>query len=153
MAGCEIVMGFRFNPPPNWPAPPEGWVPPAGMEAAARVARPPAWLAVLGRRRCQPAIPALLARFRCPAGRARSMPGMGRPMAGQALRRSHQLRSSLQVLPIPRCLAPVRAAARRREEKPGIFAGHKRAESLQQEISDLARENERLRQQVTACWE
>jgi hypothetical protein len=37
-----------------------------------------------------------------------------------------------------------------REEKTGIFAGHKRADVLQQEISDLARENERLRQQATA---
>jgi hypothetical protein len=41
-------------------------------------------------------------------------------------------------------------AGGRRDEKPGIFGGHKRAESLLQENSELARENERLRQQVTA---
>ncbi len=31
------MAGYRFNPPPNWPSPPQGWTPPAGW-------RPdPAW--------------------------------------------------------------------------------------------------------------
>ena len=25
-------MALRFNPPPNWPAPPEGFVPPPGWQ-------------------------------------------------------------------------------------------------------------------------
>ena len=25
-------MALRFNPPPNWPAPPDGFVPPAGWQ-------------------------------------------------------------------------------------------------------------------------
>ena len=44
MAGCEIVMGYRFNPPPNWPAPPPGWVPlPGWLPAADWPAPPPGW--------------------------------------------------------------------------------------------------------------
>ena len=146
MAGCEIVMGYRFNPPPNWPSAAARLGSPAGMDAAARVPTP-RLAGRSGLTTMPPAIRALLARFRCQAPGPEHT-GMGRPMAGQALRRSHQLRSALQVLPSARA-CPVRAAVRR-EEKPGIFGGPQRAESLLQENSDLSQESERLRQQVTA---
>lgn len=32
---------MRFNPPPNWPAPPEGWVPPAGWTPDPSLPPPP----------------------------------------------------------------------------------------------------------------
>src|SRR5690349_2242884 len=44
VAGCEIAMGYRFNPPPNWPAPPPGWFPPPGWRPAVEwPAPPPGW--------------------------------------------------------------------------------------------------------------
>ena len=37
-------MGYRFNPPPNWPAPPPGWVPSPGWRPSPEwPAPPPAW--------------------------------------------------------------------------------------------------------------
>jgi hypothetical protein len=37
-------MGYRFNPPPNWPAPPPGWVPPPGWRPSPEwPAPPPGW--------------------------------------------------------------------------------------------------------------
>jgi hypothetical protein len=37
-------MGYRFNPPPNWPAVPVGWVPPPGWQPPADwPAPPPLW--------------------------------------------------------------------------------------------------------------
>jgi hypothetical protein len=37
-------VSFRFNPPPNWPAPPEGWVPPPGWKPLPEwPAPPPGW--------------------------------------------------------------------------------------------------------------
>jgi hypothetical protein len=37
-------MGYRFNPPPNWPAPPPGWVPLPGWRPPAEwPAPPPGW--------------------------------------------------------------------------------------------------------------
>jgi hypothetical protein len=41
MAGCEIIMGYRFNPPPNWPAPPPGWHPAPGWQPAPEWPPPP----------------------------------------------------------------------------------------------------------------
>lgn len=44
MAGCEMGMGYRFNPPPNWPAPPPGWVPSPGWRPSPEwPAPPPGW--------------------------------------------------------------------------------------------------------------
>jgi len=38
-------MGYRFNPPPNWPAPPPGWVPSPGWRPSPEwPAPPPGWL-------------------------------------------------------------------------------------------------------------
>jgi hypothetical protein len=37
-------MGYRFNPPPNWPAPPPGWVPVPGWQPSPEwPAPPPGW--------------------------------------------------------------------------------------------------------------
>ena len=37
-------MGYRFNPPPNWPAPPPGWVPMPGWRPSPEwPAPPPGW--------------------------------------------------------------------------------------------------------------
>ena len=37
-------MGYRFNPPPNWPAPPSGWVPAPGWRPSPEwPAPPPGW--------------------------------------------------------------------------------------------------------------
>jgi hypothetical protein len=37
-------MGYRFNPPPNWPAPPPGWVPAPGWRPSPEwAALPPGW--------------------------------------------------------------------------------------------------------------
>jgi hypothetical protein len=37
-------MGYRFNPPPNWPAPPPGWVPAPGWRPSPEwSAPPPGW--------------------------------------------------------------------------------------------------------------
>jgi hypothetical protein len=37
-------MGYRFNPPPTWPAPPPGWVPPPGWRPSPEwPAPPPGW--------------------------------------------------------------------------------------------------------------
>jgi hypothetical protein len=37
-------MGYRFNPPPNWPAPPTGWVPAPGWRPSPEwPAPPPGW--------------------------------------------------------------------------------------------------------------
>src|SRR5215472_10417982 len=37
-------MGYRFNPAPNWPAPPPGWVPPPGWRPSPEwPAPPPGW--------------------------------------------------------------------------------------------------------------
>jgi hypothetical protein len=37
-------MGYRFNPPPNWPAPPPGWFPPPGWQPASEwPVPPPGW--------------------------------------------------------------------------------------------------------------
>jgi hypothetical protein len=37
-------MGYRFNPPPNWPAPPPGWVPVPGWRPSPEwPAPPPGW--------------------------------------------------------------------------------------------------------------
>ncbi len=37
-------MGYRFNPPPNWPAPPAGWVPVPGWRPSPEwPAPPPGW--------------------------------------------------------------------------------------------------------------
>ncbi len=37
-------MGYRFNPPPNWPAPPPGWVPSPGWRPSPEwPAPPPGW--------------------------------------------------------------------------------------------------------------
>jgi hypothetical protein len=37
-------MGYRFNPPPNWPAPPPGWVPAPGWRPSPEwPAPPPGW--------------------------------------------------------------------------------------------------------------
>lgn len=37
-------MGYRFNPPPNWPAPPPGWIPSAGWRPSPKwPAPPPGW--------------------------------------------------------------------------------------------------------------
>jgi hypothetical protein len=41
-AGCEMGMGYRFNPPPNWPAPPQGWVPSPGWRPSPEWPGPPA---------------------------------------------------------------------------------------------------------------
>lgn len=41
MVGCEMGMGYRFNPPPNWPAPPPGWVPPPGWRPSPEWPAPP----------------------------------------------------------------------------------------------------------------
>jgi hypothetical protein len=44
MVGCEMGMGYRFNPPPNWPAPPPGWVPSPGWRPSPEwPAPPPGW--------------------------------------------------------------------------------------------------------------
>jgi hypothetical protein len=34
-------MGYRFNPPPNWPAPPPGWVPSPGWQPSPEWPAPP----------------------------------------------------------------------------------------------------------------
>jgi hypothetical protein len=37
-------MGYRFNPPPNWPAPPPGWIPAPGWRPSPEwPAPPPGW--------------------------------------------------------------------------------------------------------------
>jgi hypothetical protein len=41
VAGCEMGMGYRFNPPPNWPAPPPGWVPLPGWRPSPEWPAPP----------------------------------------------------------------------------------------------------------------
>ena len=148
MAGCEIVMGYRFNPPPNWPAPPPGWVPPPGWMPLPEWPDPPAgWQVWVDDDAAGN------------PGAAGEVPVPGRP--GPKHARNGSPDGGAGVAPVPPAAvsaasaakseapAPVRAAVRR-EEKPGIFGGHKRAESLLQENSDLSRESERLRQQVTA---
>jgi hypothetical protein len=39
--GLRDGMGYRFNPPPNWPAPPPGWVPPTGWRPSPEWPAPP----------------------------------------------------------------------------------------------------------------
>ena len=36
-----MEMGYRFNPPPNWPTPPPGWVPPPGWRPSPEWPAPP----------------------------------------------------------------------------------------------------------------
>ena len=36
-----MAMTRRYNPPPNWPAPPDGWTPPAGWEPDPACGPPP----------------------------------------------------------------------------------------------------------------
>src|ERR1700754_3277405 len=40
--GGYAMNRYRFNPPPDWPAPPEGWVPPTGWEPDPSWPTPPA---------------------------------------------------------------------------------------------------------------
>jgi hypothetical protein len=37
----ELIMGFRFNAPPNWPKPPAGWSPPPGWAPDPTWGQPP----------------------------------------------------------------------------------------------------------------
>jgi len=155
MAGCEIVMGYRFNPPPDWPAPPPGWVPPAGWTPLPEWPAPPAgwqfWVDddTVG-----------------DPGAAGQILVPGRP--GPKHARNGSPDGGAGGGPVPAAVIGTSSAAKaevpasgpasvRRDEKPGIFSAHKHAESLLQENSDLAqknselmRENERLRQQATA---
>ena len=156
VAGCEILMGYRFNPPPNWPAPPPGWVPPSGWKPLPEwPAPPPGWQLWIDDAitNVQPADSTQPP----PPGRLGPKHVKGEAPSGSA---------PIAVAAPPAIPAGAVAAAAkpadgatvtRREEKIGIFGAHKRAEALLQETTDLtaardqlAAENERLRQQVTA---
>ena len=148
MAGCEIVMGYRFNPPPNWPRHRQAGFPrrdgghcPSGPT--------PRLAGRSGSDNDAAGNP----------GVAGQIPVPGRP--GPKHARNGSPDGGAGAAPVPAAVVDAASAAKvrgacpgpdgaRREQKPGIFGAHKRAESLLQENSDLARENERLRQQVTA---
>ena len=146
VAGCETVMGYRFNPPPNWPAPPPGWVPPPGWAPLPDWPAPPAgWQLWIDDTEGSPGL------------------GSGQVSGPQAPGPRHAKGGSPDGetgVPVPSpaapaispgtTVAPAGVPARTRQEKIGIFGAHKRAEALLTENSGLAQENERLRQQVTA---
>ena len=157
VAGCEIMMGYRFNPPPNWPAPPPGWVPTPGWKPLPEWPDPPVgWQLWVEDEAIGPA-PASRVQASVPT---RSGPKHARPTAPatEAPVTVTPSAAPTVVVTASGTLPTVPASTRREErEKVGIFGAHKRAEALLQEnagLADahdaLAAENQRLCQQVTA---
>jgi hypothetical protein len=147
-------MGYRFNPPPNWPAPPPGWVPPPGWQPPSEwPAPPPGWQVWVDDAASVPgadeSVQASLPRQPGPRHARGGTPGSNSasPVAPPAI--------PVVTAASPETLTAGSAGARR-DDRVGIFGAHKRAEALRQENSHLARardalaaENERLRQRVT----
>ena len=153
--GLRDGMPYRFNPPPNWPAPPSGWVPPPDWRPSPDWPAPPAgwqlWIE-------DTPIPSHIA----------GDPGAaGSPLAGGRHRRAESADSAPAVSAVVRPPAsdgerfvpqePAPGTPRpKSEEKAGLFGAHKRLDAVLTENRDLAqardalvRENEHLRQQVT----
>lgn len=142
-----MVMGYRFNPPPNWPVPPPGWVPPQGWRPPPEWPDPPTgwqlWVddAAASDRESAGQVPA--PRRTGPKHARTDSPDAGSTAAPTAPAAGLAAGVAVSAVPVAE---PVGA---RRDDKIGFFGAHKRAELLLEENSSLTQENQRLREQVT----
>src|SRR5690349_5122027 len=128
-------MAYRFNPPPNWPPPPPGWVPASGWQP------PPDWPVP------PPGWPLWVEDAAAGQRTGPRHAKAGPPDAGVAVIPPPAVPVASPAVPeVP--VAPVTSTE---TEQIGIFGAQKRA--LLAENAGLAEENQRLRQQMAAATE
>jgi hypothetical protein len=133
-----MTMGYRFNPPPNWPAPPSGWVPPPGWSPLPEWPTPPlGWQLWVDDAIAAPdsADGDQISRLGLGPKHARAVPPAEGPDAAPVP--TARVTASAAALEVP----AARQAGIEQEGEIGLFDAHKRAEALLEENSNLAQES------------